>query len=227
MPTLDRARLAGLLLVGMLPYWLNGFYNPLLKDRPAAFWTAEIITWIVMPVVVVALGLRAGLYTRSDIGLHTRVAGRRSDVLLLVAVVAAVPLLYTLDRWAVATAVGLWETNYGAAGFQVAEVLPPPGPTTGHLRLLAVMHFVLTAGFVEEIYYRGMMSRLFPDGWMGTMLYVPVSSLVFASVHWEGGVQTMFEALTFGLAAGAIFRGTRNLWPLIAAHAVIDYGWIV
>jgi len=86
---------------------------------------------------------------------------------------------------------------------------------------------VLTAGFVEEIYYRGMMSRLFPDGWRGTLLYVPVSSLVFASVHWDGGVWTMFEALTFGLAAGAIFRATRNLWPLIVAHAVIDYGWIV
>jgi membrane protease YdiL (CAAX protease family) len=37
----------------------------------------------------------------------------------------------------------------------------------------------------------------------------------------------MFEAFTFGLAAGAIYRGTRNLWPLIVAHAVIDYRWIV
>ncbi len=227
MPTHGRAKLAALLFVALLPYWLNGYYNPLLKDNPAAFWTVEVVTWIVMPLAVILVGLRAGLFTRTDIGLHTRVAGWRNDVLLLALVVAAVPVLYTLDRGSLDTAAGLWDPHHGAADFHLAEVLPPPGPTTGHLRLLAVMHLVLTAGFVEEIYYRGMMSRLFPDGWGGTLLYVPVSSLVFASVHWEGGIRGMFEALTFGLAAGAIYRGTRNLWPLIVAHAVIDYRWIV
>src|SRR5687767_4339996 len=99
MPTHGRAKLAALLFVGILPYWLNGFYNPLLKDTPAAFWTVEVVTWIAMPLSVVALGLRTGLFTRGDIGLHMRVVGRQNDVLFLALVVTAVPVLYMLDRW--------------------------------------------------------------------------------------------------------------------------------
>ena len=44
--------------------------------------------------------------------------------------------------------------------------------------------------------------------------------------HWEGGAHTMFEAAIFGLLASITFRLTRNLWPLIIAHIVIDFLWL-
>jgi len=56
-----RSWLALLLVVGILPFELNGWYNPLLSYK--AFWCVEIFTWIMMPLVLVVIALRMRLIT--------------------------------------------------------------------------------------------------------------------------------------------------------------------
>jgi hypothetical protein len=58
-----------------------------------------------------------------------------------------------------------------------------------------------------------------PDTWGRLSLW--------AGEAWEAFAVAPASFRRGRVAAGAMFRATRNLWPLIVAHAVIDYGWIV
>jgi membrane protease YdiL (CAAX protease family) len=215
-----------LVLVGVLPFEINGWYNPRLAATPRLFWLVESGTWIVLPAVLLLIGLRGRLFTLSDIGLGARIRGQLRPILLGFLLVA-VPLgLYWLDQWAVATAVRTWPHNFWAVGFHYSDMVPPAGPDTGWWRLLTIVHLSVAAGVVEEVLYRGMLSRVFPGTAAGAAAFVAVSLLLFVPAHWEGGIRTCFEAAVFGLAAALLFRLTHNLWPLIVAHVVIDFGWL-
>jgi membrane protease YdiL (CAAX protease family) len=222
-----RLILLGLVLVGVLPFEINGWYNPRLAATPRLFWLVEFGTWIVLPAVLLLIGLRSRLFTLSDLGLGARIRGGPNPILLGFLLVA-IPLgLYWLDQWAVATAARTWPHNFWAVGFRYSDMVPPAGPDTGWWRLLAIVHLSVTAGVVEEVLYRGMLSRVFPDTAAGTAAFVAVSLLLFLPAHWEGGIRVCFEAAIFGVATALLFRLTRNLWPLIVAHVVIDFGWLL
>jgi membrane protease YdiL (CAAX protease family) len=222
-----RFELASLLVVGILPFELNGWYNPRLASQPALFWTIELFTWLVMPAAIYTIARRRGLFTPREIGLSANLRGRPAPVLLLLLTVALTIGLYHLDRAAVRWGLALWPTNPGHLAFSYNQMLPRPGPTTGWLRILAWIYLGGSGGLVEEVYYRGMMRRLFADGWIGAIAFVAISAPVFVSPHWEFGVVVMFEALIFALAAGVVYAVTRNLWPLIVAHTVIDCLWLI
>jgi membrane protease YdiL (CAAX protease family) len=73
-----------------------------------------------------------------------------------------------------------------------------------------------------------MLSRLFPTKrWWGALLFVFVSSLLFASAHWEGGIWAISESTMWGLAAAVLYLASGNLWPLIFAHVVVDWTYFV
>jgi membrane protease YdiL (CAAX protease family) len=222
-----RIELASLLVLGILPYELNGFYNPRLASHPTLFWTIELFTWVVMPAAIYAIARGRRLVTPREIGLSANLRGRPAPVLLVLLSVALTIGLYHLDRAAVRWGLALWPTNPGHVAFKYDQMLPWPGSTTGWLRILAWIYLGVSGGLVEEMYYRGMMRRIFAPGWIGATAFVAISALVFASVHWEFGVVVMFEALIFAVAAGIVYAVTENLWPLIVAHTVIDCLWLI
>jgi hypothetical protein len=223
----ERLELAALLAIGIAPFYLNGFYNsPLASSHRELFWVVEVGTWILMPLVLLLAGRRRGLYTAEDLGLMTAVRGhgRGWAVWPLMAIVP-------LAMWKLDVVVAIWghrglPPGWSLPPFHYADVVPPPGPETGWWRLLALSHLCLTAGFVEELYYRAAFDRLFPRGWLAGFAYILVSSLVFACAHWEGGLPNLAEAFAVGVFAAAVFRATRNVWPLIVGHVVTDWYWI-
>jgi len=99
----------------------------------------------------------------------------------------------------------------------------------------SVPHFLLWLGIVwtaaafgEEMFFRGYLitrlQLLFPNGWLGAVVAVAVSALIFGYGHfyyqgWRGAVVTCGIGLAFG-AMFLLFK--RNLWPLILLHGVID-----
>lgn len=84
-----------------------------------------------------------------------------------------------------------------------------------------------TAGFGEEIIWRGFMmpqiARLFNNNWMGWVLGLLGSSVLFGLIHYPQGitgmVMTGFSGIIYGLL---VLTSGHKLWPAIIAHGMTD-----
>lgn len=105
--------------------------------------------------------------------------------------------------------------------FNYADTLP----SDKGIRWLALAYLVLSPALTEEVFFRGILRVLFFD--FGSIpyqraFYVIVSSLLFASVHWENGSTGVENAFIYGVVAAWLFLRLDSLWPLVAAHALVD-----
>jgi len=103
-------------------------------------------------------------------------------------------------------------------------------PVVGNLRmfLIAVSGAMVTGGFIEEFIYRGLMvdrvARLFGGGKRGLILGALLCGVPFGLVHFKWGVGGMVGTTIMGSALGLMYLATkRNLWPLVAGHAALDF----
>jgi membrane protease YdiL (CAAX protease family) len=181
----SRAPLIGLLVFGILPLYVNGWYNPILATDPARFWVVDIVTWTIPPTFI-----------------------------------------YLIDGWLIQACHHLPLEPTATGAFEYRNMLPPPGPASGVWRLLAVAYLAISAGLVEEFYYRGLMRLLFGRRVAGTILFVLISSLVFAGSHWEWGELKLFYTFVWGVIFAMVYIATGNLWPGIIGHAAVDAWWI-
>lgn len=107
------------------------------------------------------------------------------------------------------------QANYwGAPAKQQADALL--------LALIKALYWSLTAGIVEEIYFRGWLRRLMRGSLGMTLAYVGTSSILFSLIHWGQGEKQLIATGIFGLMCAVAYLGVRNLWPLIAAHVIVD-----
>ena len=224
----ERARLelALLLIIGIAPFYFNGWYNAwFAATRPGWFWPVEMVTWIFLPALILIVVLRRHLASVTELGLDASIRGRQRRWMVLALVPVVSLLLFATDmlvaRWANTNLPVGWPTPQ----FAYTDMIPPPAPGTRWWHLLAVAHFSVSAGVVEELYYRALFHRLFSEGRLASLMYVAISATVFAGAHWEGGLPRLLEAMVVGILAAGVFRVTRNLWPLIIAHAITDYYW--
>jgi len=203
---------------GISPYLVNGYVNSKVAAWPALYWTLEALFWIAIPAALFFVLVRRGGLRAADLGLHGRIFGRDSVALVIVACLIFCPLDYAV---------------YSRAYEYFRTVLPAEGlfhyqsmiPQSGAGRLLAALYFALTAGIVEELYFRGLLYRIAAfERWPAT-LYLALSPLLFAAIHWENGAASVAGAYVFGLLAASAFLVMRNLWPLIAGHIYTDYVW--
>ena len=221
-----RAEIAVLFLIGLAPAEFNWYYNPRLSDTPRLFWTVDFIRCLLLPAALVAWGIWRHLFTLADLGLHTRIFGRRNAFLLLATIAIVAIFQSHLDTRLVAWAIHAYPpTSTSASHFSYNQMLPPPGPETGGYRLLAVCYLAVSAGLSEEILFRGLLRRAFGPGLIQTAAFVLISAVTFASVHLFGGQAKVAYALGHGLAAAVIYAITGNLWPVIVGHTMIDLYW--
>jgi membrane protease YdiL (CAAX protease family) len=95
----------------------------------------------------------------------------------------------------------------------------------GLFRFPVVLYLAITAGIVEEIFFRGLpllyVIERFPAK-IPTRTYVVTTALLFGSIHWENGGHEVVATFIYGVLAAAYYVKLRDLWPLIGAHALID-----
>lgn len=93
-------------------------------------------------------------------------------------------------------------------------------PSGGALRLPAVLLLTATYAMVEEVFYRGLM-KSFTDAISGNsskVLYIGLSSSVFAAVHWGWGVGAVLANFAVAVLAALLFLKLKDIRPLVAAH---------
>jgi len=79
----------------------------------------------------------------------------------------------------------------------------------------------LTAGFCEELLFRGFLVWVLQP-LFGLWLAVALSALLFGVAHAYQGLTGVIRTGLFGLVFTAIVLLTRSLWPAIVLHAVVD-----
>jgi membrane protease YdiL (CAAX protease family) len=88
-----------------------------------------------------------------------------------------------------------------------------------------VLYFGVTAGVVEEIFFRALPLLYVKERFRNRVPltgYVLTTSVLFGVAHWENGAHEVVATIIYGLLAGALYLKLRDLWPLVGAHALID-----
>lgn len=208
--------IAVFLFYGEVNGWVN---HALVPAAPAGFWAADLVFQCVLPFALLLRLRRQFQLGPADYGLKpitrwgdlvgtTLVVTVLASMAYLVAVRLALLFLYVSGR-----------TAWAEAFFAYQAVIP-----AGPMHLPVVVYFALTAGIFESIIYIGLPWVLWRErfgsrsGWGFTF----VSSVLFASIHWEQGVPGAVGALVFGLVACRVYLKVRDLWPIVVAHVLVD-----
>jgi membrane protease YdiL (CAAX protease family) len=89
----------------------------------------------------------------------------------------------------------------------------------------------LTAGFVEELFFRGILFR-YIEKVAGSWVALALTSALFGAAHLGNHGATWFSSLAIALEAGvllgAVYMLTRRLWAAMGVHAAWNFtqGWI-
>ena len=86
---------------------------------------------------------------------------------------------------------------------------------------VAFVGLALTAGFCEEVLYRGFAygrATVWLPGWIAAGL----ATASFALTHLYQGWYGVLRAMVLGAVLLAAFAGTGSLWPAIGAHFALD-----
>ena len=209
-------RCIALLAAMFMPLFLNGFYNSLLVGSAVLYWTVEFCTWLLLPAVLMLVFKRSGGRFH-DLGVM-RPKSSRAWLVFILCSVAFSALLYAAYSIGYDQSRGLFAQDYFAVHFSYHSIIP----TEGVGKVVVWLYFSLTAGIVEELFFRGLLKRLFSDTKWGLIAFVLTSTILFASIHWENGARDMFATGCVGLVASIAFLLNRNVITLMIAHTVAD-----
>lgn len=199
-----------------LPLFVNGFYNRHLVGSALLYWTVEFSTWLLLPGILMWLFKRAGGRFQ-DLGL-TLPASTKAWVGFMAYSVLLSVLLHAAYTIALEQSRAIFPVNKLAVHFSYRSIIP----TEGVGKIAVWIYFSLTAGVVEELFFRGLLKHVFAETAWGKIAFVLTSTVLFASIHWENGVREIFATGCTGLVASIAFLSYRNVIPLMIAHTVTD-----
>jgi membrane protease YdiL (CAAX protease family) len=99
----------------------------------------------------------------------------------------------------------------------VASMLP-----STWLERLAWVVVSISAGFCEELVYRGYLQRQLAAFTRRPALALALQAILFGVAHAEQGLGSAARLAVYGLGLGALARWRRSLWPGIVCHVAID-----
>lgn len=201
-------------LVVVVTVWaINGVYLSVLsKYSAAAFWAADLVQWVLLPIALVVILARNYGIGPARYGLAVR------------------DLRWPVLAWSLPASLTFYAAYFWLTGF-VANALGNPGGffqfqdvfPEGRLGTLVWLYSALSAGIVESVFFIGLpwllWSRRRPDD---RLLFTALWSVIFAAVHWEQGPHVFVGALAFNLVACAWYFRLQTLWPIVIGHVIVD-----
>lgn len=204
--------------LGIAPFLINGYVNSKIHESFVLYWSFEVLTWIIVPLIVVFLTTRIVGFEFRQLGFHTSICGYQNSAVLVTICLLSGPICY----WIYTNIVNSVVTLDLPAGIFVYETIIPDSK---FLKYLVVTYFALSAGLVEEFLMRGMLFRAFKNLSNSSVIFLAISPVVFSLVHWEGGLGAIISTYVFGLFMAVAFLLLRNIWPLIVGHIYTNILW--
>lgn len=211
------------IILAFLPFFsmglLNGFYMEFLYSMEATyFWIADLLQFVLVPAASLYFLYRLVGFTPAQYGFvlpPTNVGWVR---------VVFWSLFLTLLLWPVLG----WTERLFQALLPASKVLftfHSVLPQGGYRRVVGILYFAVTAGLVEEVYYRGLVLAFWQQFQMSSLpdfAYLFSSALLFGVIHWEYGIHYVLTTSCCGLVLGLIYLHLRNLWPFVISHTIAD-----
>lgn len=218
--TMKNRKLLAALLAYLGVVYSKRFWLGSLDGMP--FWLADATCFVVIPAILIAWVVRQGspfkeferpvLYgpARMNAGTVAFYSLTCLTILLLVTPIAAG--LATAIRRANPDLL-IQTLNYGSKL-----------PKDGSFKVFAALYFGLTAGIVEEFFFRGVLKTV-----MGAyvtqskLAFVLISTLIFGSAHWAAGLGAVISTGCWGFAFAMLYLWTKDLRPLMISHCLFDF----
>lgn len=193
---------------------INGIYlAALARIGPPWYWAADLIQWIVLPLLAVMFLAKRGVLPK-HYGLETSNQNWDWTIIYSFGVFATAGLMYFMaHRFA-------WHLFDQPKGyFSLASVFPG-----GSMRTVVWIYASVTAGLIESIVYIGLpwlwYSSVKPDH--SRLGFSIVVSLIFAFAHWEQGPHAIVASTFYHVVACAWYFKLPTLWPIVIGHMLID-----
>jgi membrane protease YdiL (CAAX protease family) len=199
---------------------VGGFFQHSVKQHPQAtvpsvsavpgYISVVVFEWLLV------LYVRMGVYKRS-VSLRDLIGGRWATPREVIRDIALGAGLWAL--W-----LGLMNRHLLGGGTNAAQGLLPRGILEG----LVWIPVALSAGFCEEVAFRGYLQKQFRAITGSAAWAVPIQAIVFGVGHLYEGVGAAGRITLFGILFGLLAVWRRSLRPGIIAHAWSDiFGVII
>jgi membrane protease YdiL (CAAX protease family) len=140
------------------------------------------------------------------------------DFLLDVAIAAGFWICSAAVLVGIAYAVGLTNPNQLKEAQKQLEFLLPESP----LEMMMAVLLSMTAGFCEEVIFRGYLQRQFAALARNASVGIAISGIVFGCAHGYEGWRRMIMIAVYGMLFGLLAHFRRSLRPGIMTHAFHD-----
>ncbi len=175
--------------------------------RVTGYIFAAVVEWLILAFVW--FGVRKRNVTLSDL-----IGGRWSNWLALLRDLGIVVLFFIASNIVSALLTGFLKVDPGQA---VREMLPHSGLEASLYLLMA-----LTAGFCEEIIFRGYLQKQFTAMTGNAGAAVVAQGILFAIFHGNQGPKFMVIIAMYGWLLGALAYWRRSVRPGMIAHFMQD-----
>lgn len=195
-------------------YWLGNL-------DAYTFWIADISCFVLIPIAIVIwlsaeLRYFAEFQRRDKDALDTSYSTLAYQVLICCLVLfAAYPVGAFLGKKVVLAGYFLFDrtVDYGSKI-----------PVNLFYKFVVASYFAVTAGVVEEFFFRGVIKKILSIYFSNSsLLFVIVSSIIFAGAHWAGGTLNVITALFVGFPLAMLYVWTKDLRPLMLGHLIFDF----
>lgn len=116
------------------------------------------------------------------------------------------------------TSIGKWmKASEESAGKQIGLMLKGNKVQDLFLNLLFIAAF---AGVGEELFFRGVLQRLFIKLFKNVWLGIIVTAIIFSAIHFQ--FYGFIPRFILGILLGLIYWYSGSLWPAIIAHFMYD-----
>jgi len=198
---------AGVILAVLVLFIAGSFFRrDLYTHSVALYWIFDALKFALLPAAALAIlargyGIRPGDYGIRGVAKHETWG---QFIGLTIFLVLILDLVYYVT-WYVAWL--LLRPELVAPFYK--EINP-----TGLLHLPTTLYLAVTAGFVEEVFFRGLpllyLERKF-RGALPRKSYVLGTALIFSAIHWGNGLHEVVATFAFGLLAATLYLRLRDL----------------
>jgi len=197
---------------------VNGYLNQLWAQSPGFFWGFEIVSWVALPLLVFYFLFQRYDLKPSEIGCANPFPNKSTGSKFIFTCLVLAILDYLIYRDAYQL---FYELTLSEPIFEYQSLIPE----TGTSRFVVIWYFAITAGIVEEIYFRGLLFKVSNLFGSPIFLYLLISPILFSLIHWEGGLSNIGATYVLGLFCCLVFLWLKNIWPLVVAHISTDLIW--